>query len=434
MPFCEGANDTVTSRHRHMSNRPFSSSEGILPGLGGVLAKLFPIMSKMSSVVLDDRPPSGSVCASDEEKWNMFDGVRHLVMLIVWISLWIIRLMLHHLPSVSAFLNGILASATSSPSATSIQSAEEEHHYLLDSVSSLAGSSAQPIGRALLRVLTLVNDIPVSSRKYEFTRDLADRIIQGNAKSSEAALHEINRKALSASFARTLKLLNYSLQIMQRKQKHEESSGWGSKLFNMIPLFSQLMPSFENVRSSLVNILQPDSPNKLTALQTPLSMSHNISVSAEKLAQELLWITDRLGLCSAMEEAISQWSKATHLAAFSITAPPRVQGYLVKISAHFLKEIAKDDFKVSDETKFKMLILWLPLLCYATNGIDSPVLSALERAEVEKVLERTISGFSELDQEVVLASWLNDYAFSSSDWPNLERCYDSWCQASRKMI
>ncbi|GAB4853313.1 hypothetical protein Ancab_017492 [Ancistrocladus abbreviatus] len=40
--------------------------------------------------------------------------------------------------------------------------------------------------------------------------------------------------------------------------------------------------------------------------------------------------------------------------------------------------------------KTKMLMSWLPLLCRASNGSDSPILSSSERAELEKLLEETI--------------------------------------------
>ncbi|KAH9323460.1 hypothetical protein KI387_018099 [Taxus chinensis] len=261
-------------------------------------------------------------------------------------------------------------------------------------------------------------------------RDLADKIIEENEKQGEHALKEINRMALSSSFARTLKMLNSSLYGMQRDV---ETSSWTWKLFRMIPLYSQLMPSFEYLWVSLANRLQLQPPPALTISQMQ-TIANNNSVLAEKLAQELLWITKKLRICLAMEEAILQWSSATNLAAISISSHPRVQGSLVKISALLFKEMVRGDIEISEQARFKSLILWLPLMCYAMNGIDTPVLSALEKAEVERVLEKIISSLSEMDQEVILANWLHDYMFSSSDWPNLESCYDAWCHSSRKLI
>jgi len=187
-----------------------------------------------------------------------------------------------------------------------------------------------------VQVLTLVNDIPVTSRKNEFARDLADKIIEENAKQGGPTLQEINRTALSSGFARTLKLLNSSLNCMQRQQKDVETSSWPWRLIRMIPLYSQLMPSFENLHGSLTNLLQPQSTATLPTSQSQLVMTNNSSILAEKLAQELLWVTNKLGMCSAIEEALLQWSTATHLAAFSISAHPRVQGSLVKISGRLL--------------------------------------------------------------------------------------------------
>eukprot|EP01018_Ginkgo_biloba_P011440 Gb_30597 [translate_table: standard] len=442
-----------------------------------------------------------------EGEWKVFDHIRYLLMLMVWLILWVFRLLLDHFPSPlpgSWYLENIVQTSPALPGT------EEEIN------SNLNGCSGRAIGRALSQVLSeymppfaksrghyqdteaffppkisclntamfvgdpsdatwllfeklftcsvmpiilrlwkpndygqlpmnekwglnsyvlaLVNDIPVTSRKYEFARGLADKIIEDNANLGEPALKEINRMALSAGFARTLKLLNSSLHGMQRQQQDVETCSWTWRLVRMIPLYSQLMPSFDSLRGSLANMLQPQPSPTLSAFRTQTMMANNNSVLAEKLAQELLWMTNKLGMCLAMEEAILQWSSANSLATISISAHPRVQGSLVKISVFLFKEMAMGSLDISEQVRFKLLILWLPLFCYALNGVDSPVLSALEKVEVERVLEKTISSLSELDQEVVLANWLHDYAFSSSDWPNLQNCYDAWCHASRKLI
>lgn len=389
-----------------------------------------PSSSSSSSSSSPSLSMNSSIGKLEGEKWNLFELIRYMLMLILWLSAWGVRLLLDLFPSPlpsSGFLESIVPSAPALPSS--------EHD---DINSSFGGPSGKAIGRALTQVLTLVNDIPVTSRKYEFARDLADKIIEENTKQGGSTLQEINRKALSAGFARTLKLLNSSLHCMQRQQKDVETSSWPWRLMRMLPLSSQLMPSFENLQGSLTNLLQPQPQPQSTATlptsQSQLVMANNSSMLAEKLAQELLWITNKLGMCSAMEEALLQWSTATHLAAFSISAHPRVQGSLVKMSALLFKEMAKADFDISDQARFKSLILWLPLLCYAMNGVDSPVLSASEKAEVERMLEKTISRLSTLDQEMVLANWLHDYTFSASDWPNLQHCYDAWCDTSRKLI
>lgn len=56
------------------------------------------------------------------------------------------------------------------------------------------------------------------------------------------------------------------------------------------------------------------------------------SEMAEKLAQELLWMAQKLLDCGAMEEAVQQWSSVPTLAELSLCASPRVQKSLVRLS------------------------------------------------------------------------------------------------------
>lgn len=88
------------------------------------------------------------------------------------------------------------------------------------------------------------------------------------------------------------------------------------------------------------------------------------------------------------------------------------------------------------QVKLKMLQSWLPLLCRASNGTDAPVLSISERRELERVLEETIEGLEQdEEQEQVLSLWLHHFTHCpSSDWPNLHTCYVRWCNASRKQL
>lgn len=84
------------------------------------------------------------------------------------------------------------------------------------------------------------------------------------------------------------------------------------------------------------------------------------------------------------------------------------------------------------EVRFRILLVWLPVLCYASNGLACPVLMGFERWEVEMVLEEVIFGLPWEDQEVVLRNWVEDFAATDSDWPNLQRCFERWCHNSRK--
>lgn len=55
-------------------------------------------------------------------------------------------------------------------------------------------------------------------------------------------------------------------------------------------------------------------------------------VMAEKFGQELLWITNKLRVYGAGNEALVQWSYCSGLASLSLNASPRVQGLILKIS------------------------------------------------------------------------------------------------------
>lgn len=88
------------------------------------------------------------------------------------------------------------------------------------------------------------------------------------------------------------------------------------------------------------------------------------------------------------------------------------------------------------QTKMKMLMSWLPLLCRANNGTDAPVLSMAERAELERILEEVISTLeAEEEQEMVLSLWLHHFTYCpASDWPNLRRCYTQWYSDARARL
>ena len=127
-------------------------------------------------------------------------------------------------------------------------------------------------------------------------------------------------------------------------------------------------------------------------------------VSAEKLAAELLWLTRKLMACGCGEEAASSWAAAANLGRLALSAEPRLQGCLVEVAACLFKEARDMAIDETEESKgeqhkqirIKMLQSWLPLLCRASNGVDTPVLSLNERAELERLLEEFIE---ELQQE-----------------------------------
>eukprot|EP01018_Ginkgo_biloba_P025014 Gb_41373 [translate_table: standard] len=261
------------------------------------------------------------------EKWKVLEHARYVVMLIVWLALWIIRLLLVNFPTLLP-PSGILESiaTTTSPSQDNI------------TCQTPCSPPSCSIGRALSQVLGLVNDTPVTSRKYEFVRNLADKMIEENWKYGCPALEEVTRMALSAGFGRTLKMLD---SCLRQQQQDEETSGWGWKLIRRIPLKGiPLYSRVENIGGGLSNLLQmqmqpPPAPaGSLTLLgsQPPVAPVGTETMMAEKLAKELMWIADKLAMCSAVEVAILQWSSASSLANLSISANPRVQGSLVRVS------------------------------------------------------------------------------------------------------
>ncbi|XP_059447844.1 uncharacterized protein LOC132179196 [Corylus avellana] len=289
------------------------------------------------------------------------------------------------------------------------------------------GGGDSGIGRALSQLLAIVNDIPVSSRKYEVVRSLAERLIDENNREGVEALREVNRTALSSAFATTLSQLEAAAVDRGQDGGGEAGSGSGTVEFRLSRVV-RAVRSLGNARRSRVGSGGGE-------------MSRSES-SAEKLAAELLWLAQKLAACGGAEEALKRWAASANLARLSLWAEPRLQGFLVKISAFFFKQakdIVLDETEESKEqqrhTKVKMLISWLPLLCRASNGTDVPVLSISERAELESVLEETIELLEQEEQEQVLSLWLHHFTHCpSSDWPNLHASYARWCNASRRLL
>lgn len=87
------------------------------------------------------------------------------------------------------------------------------------------------------------------------------------------------------------------------------------------------------------------------------------------------------------------------------------------------------------ENKMKLLMSWLPFLCRASKGTDAPILSTSDRLDVERAIEDLIGTFRKDQQEKVLSLWLHHFTSCPlSDWPNLQSCYNSWLDASRKQL
>lgn len=66
--------------------------------------------------------------------------------------------------------------------------------------------------------------------------------------------------------------------------------------------------------------------------------------SAEKLAAEVLWLAQKLAQCGNVAEAVERWGSAHKLAWLALSAQPRLQCSLVKVSGMhvlFLNKICK---------------------------------------------------------------------------------------------
>lgn len=334
------------------------------------------------------------------KKYKLLEIIRYI---IINFFLFILRLLPSFLPS---FLNSnylyiyapkketyVTASASASPSADS------------------------GIARALSQLLSILNDIPVNSRKYQVVRSLAERLIDENHRDNIQALREVNRTVLSVAFSWTLGQLEAAVLEL------------GGCVDDAVPVQYRLKRVLRIV---------------LCRFGLGLEEVNRSGFSAEKLAAELLWLAEKLAACGYVDDAVRKWASASNLACLALSAEPRLQSSLVKIAAFFFKQ-AKDlsleepeEGKKEEQRKMnkKMLISWLPLLCRGSNGVDVPNMNLNERAELEKVLEEMIDMLEQEDeQEQVLSLWLHHFTYcSSADWPNLHASYARWYNASRKQF
>lgn len=175
-----------------------------------------------------------------------------------------------------------------------------------------------------------MNEIPATSRKYQFAVAMADRIVDENVRDGRPELLHINRRVLSSAFGRTTGLLYLALQRLEAAG--DDGNAWPSRIIKTLPLGSYLVSYAKGFRQC-VGILFPSLGTSESVKRQQLAIGGGEEeIRAEKLAQELLWIIDKLRLCGALDEALMQWSIASGLASFSLTSNPRVQGSIVKIT------------------------------------------------------------------------------------------------------
>ncbi|XP_062077102.1 uncharacterized protein LOC133781992 [Humulus lupulus] len=287
------------------------------------------------------------------------------------------------------------------------------------------------IGRALSQSLSIMSEIPVSSRKYDVVRSLAEKIIEDNRREGSPALCEVNRTVLSAAFSRTLAQLE--LDVVEKGVGPEV---WAESGNGPGPVDYRLFKVLRVVRS-IGDVAWTKVGGRARVGGSPAGRS------AEKLAAELVWLAEKMAACGFADDAVRRWASASRLAWLAISAEPRLQCSLVKLSAFLFaeskdfieKDLSEHEKEQLKQMKIQMLQSWLPLLCRASNGTDAPVLSGSKRSEVEKVLEEIIETLDEVHQEKVLTLWLHHFtSCPSSEWPNLHASYTRWCDAARKSL
>lgn len=176
--------------------------------------------------------------------------------------------------------------------------------------------------------------------------------MDGNARSGHVDMIEVNRVALSSAFDRTSNLLHRSLEKHHRYQNDEYSGScaWAARAVRALPLGSFVAPYIKGL-SMCVGAVR----SWVEVIATRRSRGTRIGgggrlvweeqeeggeVVAEKLAEELMWISHKLRDYGAVDEALAQWSFASGLASVSLTTDPRLQGLVVKISGFFLFNVS----------------------------------------------------------------------------------------------
>ncbi|XP_063938105.1 uncharacterized protein LOC108204513 isoform X2 [Daucus carota subsp. sativus] len=369
---------------------------------------------------------------TNTERWRAVAYIKYMYMLMTWMAAGVLRPLMDYLPfslgppatSRPYLLEGRFGIAPLSSSFTSFPSSVPSLDMVL-----YEGYDAVPVqalGGALSQILYLLNGLSATSRKYQFALTMADKIVDENLRDGHVELMQLNRMALASAFARTSNLLYGSIKSCSQA---EDNSSWTTRLVGTVfPLGLRIIKSLGTIFPVLGG---GGSSMKQVEL---IGGSCEGQVLAEKHAQELLWLTNKMRLCGIVDEALVQWSLASNLASVALTANPRVQGLIIKISAILFAEIIRCNIDVAREVKFRLLAIWIPMFCYAENGVSYPILTGYEKAETEKVMDQLISGMPVADQHIILTNWLQDFLISTSDWPNLQLSYDRWCHTSRKLV
>lgn len=171
------------------------------------------------------------------------------------------------------------------------------------------------ISRALGQLLSIMNDVPVSSRKYEIVRTLSENLLDGNMTECYAPLEEINVVILSTAFSRTLLQLENRVAVIEDDSVHEIIEGSKGNYHKLRRVTRAVWYIFVAAWSRM-----------------GMGEVNKCGKSAEKLAAELLWLAQKLAKCGNVEEAVERWGSAKKLAWLALSAEPRLQCSLVKVS------------------------------------------------------------------------------------------------------
>lgn len=227
---------------------------------------------------------------------------------------------------VSCFLFFLRLLLSLNPRSTKNESSYSAYpHLLFDTTSSRRDHKYMPAGddsaiaRALSQLLTIVNDIPVSSRKYQVVRSLAESLIHDNQREGVEALRQVNRTVLSEAFSRNISQLEAAATLEHHHHHHQQNGGGDSCGLDSVHWLSRVVRSVRSFAD--------------VVWMKRVSSSGSKS-SAEKLAAELLWLAQTMAACGFAQGAVRRWASASNLAGLSISAEPRLQASLLKISGN----------------------------------------------------------------------------------------------------
>ncbi|XP_039039915.1 uncharacterized protein LOC120178009 [Hibiscus syriacus] len=185
-----------------------------------------------------------------------------------------------------------------------------------------SGADDSGIARALSQVLSIVNDVPVRSRKYVIVRSLAETLIEENRREDTHGLREVNRTVLSSAFSRTLCYLEAAMVELGQDRI-------GAYYGNDLLLVKRVLRVVRSVGDG-VWVREGSGGGR-----EDVTRSGDL---AEKLAAELLWLAEKMVASGFGEEAVERWASASNLALHSLLAEPRLQGTLVKVLAFLFKQ------------------------------------------------------------------------------------------------